>query len=265
MSTRLKAYLMTRGTSRRLDYNFLGAPPPELWWRPLGDSGLILLEQPEVIAYGNGVELSMLISGVPSQRRDMIGTRIRYTLVVDHLQDDVGLAQRLAATGLSPEGRTRLGRRLDETFDAAKVDGLLSGSNDGSDVGELLATMLASPDWSAQVTGSGKEIQGSWAGPVADEDACAAFLARIGALAAGDRGFAFTSHSLTTNRGAKQAIAELPGTNVMLLADSELEGVVRLGKALPEAPKRVSRRLLVVLAVAVAVAAGAITVLTLVL
>ena len=256
---------MTRGTSRRLDYNFLGTPPPELWWRPLGDNGLIFLEQPEVIAYGDGTELSMLVSGVPSERRDMIGTRIRYTLVVDHLQDDVGIAQRLAATGLSPDGRTRLGYRLDEDFDIATVDGLLSGSDDGSGVGESLATMLASPDWSVQVADSSQEIQGSWAGPAGDADACVAFLARIGALAAGSHGFAFTTHSLTTKEGAEKAIAELPGTSAMLLADSELEGVVRLGKEPPEAPKRVGRRLLLVVAAAVIVAAGAITVLALML
>jgi hypothetical protein len=254
---------MTRGTPRRLDYNFLGQPPPELWWQPLGDNELVVLEQPEVIAYGDGAELSMLVSGVPSQRRDIIGTLIRYTLVIDHLQADVDLAQRLAATGLSPGGRTRLGRRLDQTFDAAMVDGLLSGSGDDTGVGELLADVLASPDWSTQVTGSGREIRGSWAAPAASSDACAAFIARIGKLAAGDRGFAFTSHSLTTEHGAEQAVAELPGSNAVLLADSELEGVVRLGKVPAEAPPKRRGRLLLV--AAVAVAAAAITVLALVL
>ena len=265
VSAGLKAYLMTRGTSRRLDYNFLGTPPPRLWWRPLGDSGLILLEQPEVIAYGDGRELSILISGVPSERRDMIGTRIRYTLVVDDLQEDLDLAQRLAVTGLSPDGRIRLGHRLDEDFDAATVDGLLSGSPDGPDVGEFLATMLASPDWSAPAADSGQEIPGSWAGPADAAAACAAFLARIRALAAGNRGFAFTTHSLTTKDGAEKANMELPGTSAMLLADGELEEVVLLGgKAPPEAPRRASRRLLLVAVAAVAVvAAGAITVLAL--
>lgn len=262
MNAGLKAYLMTRGTSRRLDYNFLGTPPPDLWWRPLGDNGLILLEQPEVIAYGDGRELSILISGVPSERRDVIGTRIRYTLVVDHIQQDLDLARRLAVTGLSAEGRARLGHRLDEDFDAAMVDGLLNGSDDGSAVEGFLVTMLASSDWSMQADDADREIQGSWAGPADDADARAAFLVRIGTLAAGNHGFAFTTHSLTTREGAERAAADLPGTSAMLLADGELEAVVNFaGKVPSEAPRRVSRRLLLVAAAVAVAAAGAITVL----
>lgn len=266
MILRPEAYVMTRGTSRRLDYNFLGAPPPKLWWRPLGDSGMVLLEQPEVIAYGDGTGLSLLVSGVPSRRRDMIGTAIRYTLVVDHLQADVDLARRLASAGLSAEGRTLLGRSLDEKFDEARVDAVLSGSADGSDVGELLADVFASPGWSGQADGSGEEIPGTWVGPAADGAARAGFIARVGALAAGERGFAFTSHALTSSKGAEAAASGLTGVSAILLVDSELERVMHLGKVRPEPPPKFTWRLPLAVAAAVSVAvAVAATILVLVL
>ena len=104
------AHLMTRGTPRRLDYRFLGAGPVERWWRPVQD--WVVLEQPEVIVCGR----SLLISGIPSVRRDAIGTAIRYTLVVDDVER--ALARSLAAAGLDRAGRAMLGGLLDAGFPA---------------------------------------------------------------------------------------------------------------------------------------------------
>ena len=88
----MNAYLMTRGTPRRLDYRFLGAAPPERWWAPLGD--WLVLEKAEVVVRGSAV----LVSGIPSARRDSVTTVIRYTLVVDDAEP--GLLHGLVAAGL---------------------------------------------------------------------------------------------------------------------------------------------------------------------
>lgn len=254
MTDQASAYLMTRGTGRQLDYTFLGAPPPDLWWAPLDENDLVILEQPEVIAFGDGTRLSLMISGIPSARQDIIGTPIRFTVVIDGLQDDLDLALGLAAAGLSEDGRADLGRRLDDAFDAATVDGVLSGSRAGSDVTERLATALSAPQWPDDVPVDRTPIEGPWVGPAGSDVARAAFLGRIVELAGGGRGFAFTTRSLTTARTAAQTAVGLPGASAILLADSDLEDVERLGKDEPEPCPRSRRRLLISLGTAAAVA-----------
>lgn len=238
---------MSRGTGRRLEYDFLGAAPPSRWWSVLSDRGLVVLEEPGIIAYADGTALSILLSGIPSAHRDMIGTEIRYTVVVDDLQDDVRLARNLAAAGLSSEQRALLGRELDRAFDVAKVNAVLGGSSDGADTGPILSTILRSPGWSAdrpEEEAGTDDIMDSWAAPADDPGARAAFLARIGSLPAGQGGFAFTTSCLSTQKGAGDAVARLPGTHAILLADGDLGKLVPLAKKVPEAPRPVNGRLL---------------------
>jgi hypothetical protein len=244
-----QAYLRTRGFPRRLDYDFLGAAP-SLWWSPLSASELVNIERPEVIAYGNGQSLSVLLSGLPSARQDVIGTPIRYTLVVDELREDVtedvALARRLIVTGLSEANRTLLGRELDGTFDAAEIDGILAGSRDSSKVSSRLDSLLCS-DWGVADPGHAvvAAYSGvSWAGPAGDEPSRAEFVSRVEALAAGKKGFAFTSHLLASQGGAEEAVNQLPGTSAILLVHSDLDEVVQLGKEMAEVPRRRSRHLL---------------------
>ena len=252
MSPVRRAYLMTRGFPRGLDYRFLGAAPPEPWWTPLRDRELVNLERAELIAHGTGTGLGLLLSGIPSARRDVVGTPIRYTLVVEELGDaetDAVLARRLVLAGLQDSGRQALGRAFDAAFDQAVIDEILGGTGDAGQVGEVVAEVLAKgwgggdparpadgPDAAQADPG------GSWAGPAGHERARRDFLARVAALAGGGRGFAFTSGTLTTEQGVRNALAELsaelPGNNVILLSDGELTEVVRLGKAVATVPRR---------------------------
>lgn len=235
-----RAYLLTRGFARGLDYRFLGASPPVPWWAPLHDRGLVNLERSEIIAYGDGTGLGLLLSGIPSVRRDVVGTPIRYTLVVDDLgngEGDMVLIRRLVLAGLRDEDRHALGSALDAAFDQIAVDGMLSGTLDTAPAGDIVAEVLAK-SWDAGDSGApgalpapGADDAGSWAGPAGHEQARRDFLARVAALAAGGQGFAFTSGTLTTKAGATSALAELHASNAVLLTDGELTEVVRLGKA----------------------------------
>src|SRR3712207_3987494 len=114
----MTAHLMTRGTARRLDYRFLGGGPPRRWWAPLDD--LVVLERPTVLVHGGPGHCGVLVSGIPSVRRDVIGTAIRFTIVVDG--PDPALLARLVAAGLDARRRVALGARLDDEFPAERVD-----------------------------------------------------------------------------------------------------------------------------------------------
>ncbi|NVI92977.1 hypothetical protein [Actinomadura sp. BRA 177] len=241
----MRAYLMTRGFPRQAvyDYNFLGESPPDRWWRPFVDRRLVDVEEPIVLARGADGSLSMLLSGLPSARRDVVDTPIRHTLVVDGLGTE--LAGRLAATGLDPDGRHRLGKELDKLFPGDMVDAVLSGAEDGAGVGESLDGLLASRDWATEPAGGAADLKGSWAAPLGDRDGQAAFLARIAALAGGRNGDAFVTHSLTSAAGVERAAAGLPGDCAILVADGNVRGMVMLGKgrAAPAAPTRPGARM----------------------
>ena len=163
------AYLLTRGFARGLDYRFLGPEPPVPWWTPLGDRDLVNLERPELIAVGTGTGLGLLLSGIPSERRDVVGTPIRYMLVVDDLGDtesDALLARRLVLAGLRDSGRQALGRALDAAFDDAVVDEMLAGTRDTAPVGDVTAEVLAK-SWGA---GDAAQPADGPDGPLADPD-----------------------------------------------------------------------------------------------
>ncbi|XRQ04536.1 hypothetical protein ACN3XK_49425 [Actinomadura welshii] len=237
----MRAHLMTRGTPRALDYDFLGASP-DRWWRSLDDRELVVLEEPVVLAKSADGSMGMLLSGLPSSRRDVLGTRIRHTLVVDGLESDPELAGRLAATALDPAGRHRLGKELDGLLPVETVEAVLSGDADGAEIPVLLERLLTSADWAedagGEAGGQSADREGSWAAPLDDPAGRAAFLARIAALARGREGIAFVSHSLTSLAGAAGAAAELPGDTAVLLADGEVGGVVALGKGVDAAAER---------------------------
>jgi hypothetical protein len=224
------AHLMTRGTPRRLDYRFLGPGPVERWWRPVQD--WVVLEQPEVIVCGR----SLLVSGIPSARRDAIGTAIRYTLVVEEAER--ALARSLAATGLHAAGRARLGGLLDAGFPAEWVDKALGDTAPSADeVARRLAPALAA--FRADEPGpAGHPVRHrSWVGALDDAEAVAAFLERVTRLAAGESGWAFTTSAIASVKGAGDAARALGAPVAVLLADGGPPEVVDLGKARAGPPR----------------------------
>ncbi|HEX3957477.1 MAG TPA: hypothetical protein VHZ03_12740 [Trebonia sp.] len=226
-----QAFLITRGTANRLDYRFLGLEPRNTWWSVLRDHQVVNLNGTEVIAYGDGRSLGILLAGIPSARRDAVGTAIRFTLVVDGLQDDPALAARLAWTGLDAGSRARLGERLDGAFDTDLVDAILSKTKDGAPVAGLLDGVLDG-DWEDTTPSAAgpTESRQPWAGPVDLPAARAQFLTRVAWLADGQQGYAFTSSRLSSQAGADEELQSLPGCGAILLADGELTTVKYLKK-----------------------------------
>ncbi|PNG22769.1 hypothetical protein C1J00_07595 [Streptomyces cahuitamycinicus] len=236
----MHAYVMTRGTLRRMDYAFLGQSPPDRWWETVG-SWLFLDAEELVVSRRDRRTTGLLLSGIPSQRRDVIGTRIRYTVVVDEVHDDPGLATWLIRCGLEDEARERLGRALDEGYDADYVDAWLAGtgsadsaSHDGSPQEverRLLAAVREGASAAPDDTAGGNDRRGSWAGGIQDPGAREAFRIRALRLLQDSRpGIAFTTHALGTTEGAWRMAQALSLEVAVLLHDSDMARVVSLSQ-----------------------------------
>ncbi|MFM9700218.1 hypothetical protein [Streptomyces europaeiscabiei] len=251
MSREMHAYVMTRGTLRRMDYAFLAQSPPHRWWETVG-KWLFLDAEELVVSRRDPWTTGLLLSGIPSERRDVIGTRIRYTVVVDDVHDDPELATRLIRCGLEDEERARLGRALDEGFDADYVDAWLAGngSTDSATLDgatqeverRLLAAVreraFAAPN--ENDTAGGSDRRGSWVGGIQNPGAREAFRIRAQRLLQDPRpGIAFTTHALGTIEGARRMAQALTQEVAVLLHDSELGRVERLSQG-PAAATAVS-------------------------
>ncbi len=79
------AYLNTRGRERHRDYQFVGPAPPTSWWRAYADH--TTFERPTVLVQSDGTGWQAYLSGIPSRRRDAVGTVIRYTVVAEGVAD----------------------------------------------------------------------------------------------------------------------------------------------------------------------------------
>lgn len=224
---------MTRGTARRLDYRFLGESPRRQWWAPLDD--LVVLERPAVLVRGGPVGSGVVVSGIPSARRDVIGTPIRFTLVVDDPGPEV--LARLVDAGLDPQGRAALGGRLDAEFPADYVDAVLAGQEpDGTIVDRLSRALAADGGDRPTALTRARPLDTSWVGAVRDPDAVGAFRQRAAQLGAGTPGWAFTTMALSSVDGVRRATERLDGPAAVLLDEGGPTGVVELGKA-PAGPQ----------------------------
>ncbi|MFD3524958.1 hypothetical protein [Streptomyces sp. NPDC058653] len=253
----MRAYVMTRGTQRRQDYAFLGDAPPDLWWETV--AAWVFLESEELVVRRRGAaSTGLLISGIPSRRTDVIGTRIRFTVVVDDVHDDPVFAERLVRCGLDPAERAALGAALDTAFDADFVDARLAGG-DGEVETPLLAALRQGtdgPDGAAETAAgasgrrsekdrrrSEKDRRGSWAGDAGDETAVRAFRARVRRLLESERpGWAFATHAVGTLDGARRVAGALPHEVAVLLHDSDDDGELRGVEPLGKAPVPAGRR-----------------------
>lgn len=212
----MTAYLMTRGTPRRLDYRFLGASPPRRWWTPLDE--WTVLEDCEVLVHGGPEGAGVLVSGIPSARRDAIRTAIRYTLVVD--DPEPALLSWLAAAGLDPAARAGLGLALDAEFPADWVDGALDTAPLQAEVVTRLDRALERARASIRlpVPAAAPRTPRSWVWNAGDPRAVVAFLERAAELGKGKAtGWAFTSAALVSADGAGKAAAALRAPVAVLL------------------------------------------------
>jgi hypothetical protein len=222
----VQTYLMTRGTSRGHDYQFIGDEPAERWWDPLAKQ--VVLEEPELIVAARDGRLGILISGLPSARRDAIGTALRYTVVIDDAAAEPDIVRRLVGAGLTETGRNKLGRLLDESFGGSAIDEILGGA-DAEKVPELVTAAVRDlPD--VPVPSGDDDGPASWVGPMNSEHAQQKFRRRVERLAGHGNGYAFTSHLLSTAPGAESAAAAVPGEVAVLLVNGTVAEVTELGK-----------------------------------
>ena len=134
----MTAYLNTRGRERHRDYQFVGPAPPSSWWRAYSEH--TTFEHPTVLVQSDGHRWQAYLSGIPSTRRDAVGTVIRYTLVAAGSPElpppdqpaalSTGDVLALVANWLADQDRDRaVGRvsaALDAAFPEADVERLLT-------------------------------------------------------------------------------------------------------------------------------------------
>lgn len=182
------AYVNTRGRERHRDYQFVGPAPPSSWWRAYADH--TTFEHPTVLVQSDGTGWQAYLSGIPSRRRDAVGTVIRYTVVLEGVAD--GEAEPPAA--LVPSARVLstgdvlalVAAWLDDqdASGAGRVSAVLDAAFPEPDVERLIAT---GPQ--ATATDSGAEVSRRLAGalsklelpsPAEPEPAPEAWLADLG-------------------------------------------------------------------------------------
>ena len=112
-------YLQTRG--RTNDYAFLGDMPSDHWWTKYRE--FTAFEDPTILVHSDGPTWKVCLSGIPSSRKDRVGTTIRYTLVLEGSQSEersCSAAYESVATWLSDVAnagsQNTLQRELDSEF-----------------------------------------------------------------------------------------------------------------------------------------------------
>jgi hypothetical protein len=198
-------YLNTRGRERHRDYQFVGPAPATTWWRDYADH--TTFERPTVLVQSDGRAWQAYLSGIPSGRRDAVGTVIRYTVVAeggpgdaDPEPDALGTGDVLAlvsnwlADQALPRGVGRVSAALDQAFPEPDVERLLtaeparSGDPDpiAAEVGRRLGAALHElrlPD-----PGEAGPVPNGWLADLSRTDAQAAFLQRVDGMLTGEPG-----------------------------------------------------------------------------
>jgi hypothetical protein len=84
----MNIYIQTRGYQKDQDYAFLGEEPANYWWAEFGE--LTSFEQPTFILRGERdlEDWQCYMSGIPSKRRDISSTEIRFTLVIEGVKNN---------------------------------------------------------------------------------------------------------------------------------------------------------------------------------
>lgn len=187
----MRTYIQTRG--KTADYAFIGGAPSERWWLAFRDA--TSFEKPTIIVDGDQSNWRCFLSGIPSQRKDRVGTTVRFTIVLEgqcgeRTSDD---ALKLISAWLQDAAQAGLGNRvktsLDRAFEEAKVEQLLSTRGDNSvardEVKRNIENALASLDPSKTI--KEREKAESWVGSVASNSAQESFMARSLLLLNGKR------------------------------------------------------------------------------
>lgn len=109
------AKIMTRGRSRGDDYSYFPPVTGDSWWRRYRDE--TSFEHPTLLLEAGQGVWRLYAGGIPSDRRDSTGTRIRYSYILagdSTDRDDVSTAQFLVWIWSRAGGREDLGHIFDQ-------------------------------------------------------------------------------------------------------------------------------------------------------
>ncbi len=202
------AYLNTRGRERHRDYQFVGPAPPTSWWRAYADH--TTFERPTVLVQSDGRGWQAYLSGIPSRRRDVVGTVIRYTVVAEGspeppAADGLGTGDVLAlvATWLADQDRDRgvgqVSAVLDAAFPEAEVERLIAASpDDGTEPDVLRRLAGALHELTLPVDAEPDAAPAAWLADLSWPPARAAFVQRVDALLTGQPGRALVLNLVGT-------------------------------------------------------------------
>jgi len=220
-------YLQTR--SRTDDYRFVGPQPSSGWWSAFSETKL---ERPSLIVISRkGKDWKCLLSGIPSVRRDRVGTVIRYTLVIEGNSTGGTGAETFIGRWLDDLARNfvdgTLQSVLDEQFDEETVERITAIEAAGEDAVEevsrllsIVSERLAELAGSA-VTHSPSSTPQNWLGSTSSSTAIAALRARIRELLAGHQVGCAGVLNLVSSPDEVRAIAEREGSAAVLTLDRQ--------------------------------------------
>ena len=223
-------YLNTRGRERHRDYQFVGPAPPASWWRRYADH--TTFERPTVLVQSDGRDWQAYLSGIPSRRRDAVGTVIRYTVVVEGVSESAavpGASQEPASGGLGTGDVLALVATWLSDQDLARDDGQVSAALDAAfpepDVERLITADPATPDRddgaevSRRLVGALHRLRlpdvsvpvpapEAWLADLGQPAARAAFVQRVDALLAGQPGRALVLNLVGTAADLTALVAD---------------------------------------------------------
>jgi hypothetical protein len=187
-------FVQTRGRPRHRDYDFLGTGPGEPWWRAY--AGHTAFERPTVLVESDGAGYRVYLSGIPSGRRDAVGTVIRYTVVLRADGDGPpavpadGVLALVAGwlddqAGPDPaRGAGAVSRSLDAQFPEDEVERMLAASRPVAPA-EVRDRVLAAVAALPPPAGAGEDGPAEWWGDAGVPAARAAFRERTARLLTG--------------------------------------------------------------------------------
>jgi hypothetical protein len=187
-------HVQTRGRPRHRDYGFLGAGPEQPWWRAY--AGHTAFERPTVLVESDGAGYRAYLSGIPSTRRDAVGTVIRYTLVVEESgggapavgpSDVVALvgcwvADQAGAGQPARTGPGGLSRALDAAFPEDEIERMLAAAGSVAPVDVQQRVAAAVRALPGPQPGGRDATDRDWLGDAASTSAREAFVRRVGEL-----------------------------------------------------------------------------------
>lgn len=248
----MRAFIQTRGSTA--DYAFLGAAPASRWWLEFRDA--TSFEQPTIIVSGKDGVWRCYLSGIPSQRKDRVGTAIRYTVIiegscVENTEDVLKLLNAWLSDATFGESGQRVQAAMDSVFDEATVERLLAvrdaDHKSTSEVERLALEAIKKLPPSPQQRISTES--GSWYSSTRSVRGRIELFSNIRELLLGTReGTAALLNLLGTedevNRLVEQAGSYFPlGTLIEDPAFTIGDEVVSVGKKKPmEAPRPIQRR-----------------------